>query len=129
VTTTVELGSELSRVMGHRVQLEVVIADLVRNAIQVMNTVEPIRRALKVTTKFDGAKAVTLEVEDSGLGIDIEFLDSIFDAFVTTKVDGMGLGLAICRTIIEHRGGKITASSDGKSGALFQVILPIDLPD
>jgi signal transduction histidine kinase len=115
--------------MGHRVQLEVVIANLVRNAIQVMNTVEPIRRALKVRTKFDGAKAVTLEVEDSGLGIDIEFLDSIFDAFVTTKVDGMGLGLAICRTIIEHHGGKITASSDGKSGALFQVILPIDLPD
>jgi hypothetical protein len=63
-------------------------------------------------------------VEDSGPGIDPEKLDGIFTAFVTTKSHGMGLGLAICRMIIEHHGGQLTASSDGKSGALFQFVLP-----
>ena len=66
--------------------------------------------AAKVRTKRDGSRSV----------------DSIFDAFVTAKSHGMGLGLAICSTIIEQHGGKLTASSDGKSGALFQVSLPIE---
>jgi signal transduction histidine kinase len=68
-------------------------------------------------------------VQDSGPGIDPNQLDGIFDVFVTTKTEGMGLGLAICRMIIERHGGQLTASSDGKSGALFQFILPIGPAD
>jgi C4-dicarboxylate-specific signal transduction histidine kinase len=125
VTTAVELASELPAVMGHRVQLEEVIVNLVRSANEAMDAVDQARRALKVRTKFDGAKVVILEVEDSGPGIDPRRLDSVFDAFVTTKVHGTGLGLPICRMIIESHGGRLTVSSDGKSGALFQVVLPI----
>jgi signal transduction histidine kinase len=125
ITTAVELASELPPVLGHRVQLEEVIVNLVRNANEAMEAVEPARRALKVRTKFDGAKVVILEVQDSGPGIDPGRLDSIFDAFVTTKAHGTGLGLAICRMIIESHGGRLNASSDGESGALFRVVLPI----
>jgi signal transduction histidine kinase len=67
-------------------------------------------------------------IEDSGPGIDPAKLDGIFTAFVTNKSQGMGLGLAICRMIIEHHGGNLTASSDGKNGASFQFVLPIGSP-
>jgi signal transduction histidine kinase len=83
----------------------------------------------RLKTKPDSSKAVLIEIEDSGPGIDPGRLDSIFDAFVTTKPHGMGLGLAICRTIIERHGGKISAVSDGRSGALFQISLPIDVTE
>jgi signal transduction histidine kinase len=125
VTTTSELATESPLVVGHGVQLEEVIANLVRNAIQAMDAVEPVRRTLKVRTRLN-AKTVILEVEDSGPGIGPERLGSIFDAFVTSKADGTGLGLAISRMIIERHGGQLTASSDGKSGARFQVVLPIE---
>ena len=64
-------------------------------------------------------------VQDSGPGIDPKNLESVFDAFVTTKSHGMGLGLAISRMIVEQHGGHLTASSDGKSGALFKLVLPV----
>jgi C4-dicarboxylate-specific signal transduction histidine kinase len=127
VATALELSSELPPVMGHYVQLEEVIANLVRNANEAMEAVEPARRTLIVRTKFNNNdKTVILEVEDSGPGIDPERLCSIFDAFFTTKVHGTGLGLAICRMIAEGHGGQLTASSDGRSGARFQVVLPIE---
>jgi signal transduction histidine kinase len=68
-------------------------------------------------------------VEDSGPGIDPKHLDDIFGAFFTTKAHGMGLGLAICRMIIERHEGRLTATSDGKSGATFQFVLPIAAAD
>jgi signal transduction histidine kinase len=68
-------------------------------------------------------------VEDTGSGINPERLDSIFDPFITTKTDGMGLGLAICRMIVERHGGKLSALSDGRNGARFQLVLPIKLTD
>ena len=73
--------------------------------------------------------AVAVAVEDSGPGIAPSQLDDIFGAFVTTKPHGMGLGLAICRMIIEHHGGALTASSDGQNGATFQFVLPIKSDD
>ena len=72
-----------------------------------------------------GRKGIELIFEDSGPGIDPQKLDGIFTAFFTTKPQGMGLGLAICRMIVEQHGGQLTASSDGKSGAQFQFVLPI----
>jgi signal transduction histidine kinase len=73
--------------------------------------------------------AIIGAVEDSGPGISPNRLDSIFDPFNTTKANGMGLGLAICRMIVERHGGKLSAMSDGKSGARFQFVLPVELTD
>ncbi len=127
VKTDVELASELPLVMGHEVQLQEVISNLVNNAIDAMAPIKVEHRTLKVRTKPEGAKAVIIEVEDSGHGIsEPESLGNIFEAFVTTKPNGTGLGLAICSTIIERHGGWLTASSDGKNGALFQIVLPVE---
>src|SRR5262245_27121907 len=80
---------------------------------------------LRVTTELRGSDAIAVAIEDSGPGIDREKLDRIFTAFVTTKSQGMGLGLAICRMIIEQHGGRLIASSDGRNGARFEFVLPI----
>jgi signal transduction histidine kinase len=82
-----------------------------------------------VRTELRKPSAIVIAVQDSGPGIDPNKLDDIFDAFVSTKAQGMGLGLAICRMIVERHGGQLTASSDGTSGALFQVNLPIGSAD
>jgi signal transduction histidine kinase len=116
---------ELPLVDGHRGQLREVIFNLVHNAIEAMDITTNRKRILRVTTELRGSDAIAIAVEDSGPGIDPEKLDHIFTAFVTTKSQGMGLGLAICRMIIEQHGGSLTASSDGKNGALFQFVLPI----
>jgi C4-dicarboxylate-specific signal transduction histidine kinase len=126
VKTDVELAPELPLVMGHKVQLQEVILNLVHDAIDAMHPITVDRRALKVRTKLDGAKAICIDVEDVGRGIEPERLGSIFEPFVTTKPKGTGLGLAICSRIIERHGGQLTASSDGKNGALFQIALPVE---
>jgi len=126
VRTDVELASELPHIIGHRVQLQEVILNLVHNAIDAMASVKVDHRTLRVRTKSDGDKAVIVEVEDSGQGIEPQRLGSIFEPFVTTKSKGSGLGLAICSRIIERHGGQLTASSDGKSGALFKIVLPVE---
>ena len=125
VKTNIELASELPLVMGHSVQLQEVILNLVRNAIDAMDSNNVDHRTLKVRTKPNGAKAIIMEVEDSGPGIETERLGGIFEPFVTTKPHGTGLGLAICSRIVERHGGRLTASSDGKNGALFQIVLPV----
>ena len=104
VKTNIELASELPLVMGHRVQLREVILNLVRNAIDAMDSNNVDRRTLKVRTKPNGAKAIIMEVEDSGPGIEAERLGGILETFVTTKPNGTGLGLAICSRIIERHG-------------------------
>src|SRR5262245_41139208 len=125
VETRLELASELPLVEGHRRQLEEVIFNLVHNAIDAMDATTDRDRVLQVRTEFNGHDSIAVAVRDSGPGIDPKRLDSIFGAFFTTKSHGMGLGLAICRMIIEHHGGQLTASSDGKNGSLFQFLLPI----
>ncbi len=125
IETRLELASELPLVESHRRQLEEVIFNLVHNAIEAMDAAAVRDRVLWVRTELKGHDAITVAVRDSGLGIDPERLESIFGAFFTTKPHGMGLGLAICRLIIEHHGGQLTAFSDGKNGSLFQFVLPI----
>jgi signal transduction histidine kinase len=128
VETRPEL-TELPPVDGHRGQLREAMFNLVRNAIEAMDTTTDRSRVLRVRTELRGRDAVAVTVEDSGPGIDPQKLESIFTAFLTTKSYGMGLGLAICRVIAEQHGGQLTASSDGKSGALFQFVLPVASTD
>jgi signal transduction histidine kinase len=89
-----------------------------------MNDIKDSRRLVQLRTKRHGDDAITFEIKDSGPGIDPAELNSIFDAFFSTKSHGMGLGLAICRMIIERHGGRLSASSDGTNGAQFQFVLP-----
>jgi signal transduction histidine kinase len=121
-----DLSAELPLVKGHGGQLREVMFNLVNNAVEAMNTTINRSRVLRVRTELRGHDKIAVSVQDSGPGIDPKQIDGIFGAFFTTKVHGTGLGLAICRMIIERHSGKLTASSDGKSGALFQFVLPIE---
>src|SRR5215472_10388192 len=129
VETRTELTVGLPSVAGHKGQLQEVISNLIHNAVDAMDATTDRSRVLRVQTELRGDDAIKVIVEDSGPGIDTSKLDGIFGAFITTKAHGMGLGLAICRMIIEKHNGQITASSDGKYGALFQVVLPIRPPE
>jgi len=126
VETRLELATKLPLIDGHGRLLEEVIFNLVHNAIEAMDTTTDRRRVLRVRTEFNDRQALTVAVQDSGPGIDPKEIDGIFGAFFTTKPDGMGLGLAICRMIVEHHGGRLTASSDGKTGSLFEFTVPIE---
>lgn len=119
------LAPELPLVPGHSGQLQEVMLNLVRNSIEAMDSVTDRPRVLWVRTERGGRDAIVVSVEDSGPGIDSGELDSIFDAFVTTKPHGMGLGLAICRMIISRHEGQLSAAADNKPGALFRFTLPI----
>jgi signal transduction histidine kinase len=124
VETRLDLA-ELPLVDGHKGQLREVIFNLVHNALEAMDGTTDRSRLLRVATQHRDAGAIAVTVEDSGPGIDPQKLEHIFTAFVTTKSQGMGLGLAICRMIIEQHGGTLIATSDGKNGAVFQFVLPI----
>lgn len=129
IATHTELTSGLPLVYGHQGQLRQVISNLIHNAIEAMDDTADRGRALWVKTAPHGRDAIMISVEDSGRGIDPNQLNAIFDAFVTTKAHGMGLGLAICRMIVQRHGGQVSASSDGKSGSRFQFVLPIELTE
>ncbi|MGA8226800.1 MAG: ATP-binding protein [Xanthobacteraceae bacterium] len=128
ITTHIELTSELPPVMGHRGQLQEVFINLVHNAIEAMDAVKDDNRLLRVRTDHHDGKAIIVTVEDSGPGIDSKKLDSIFDAFVTTKPHGMGLGLALCRMIIERHEGQLSALPAHPRGSVFRVVLPAARP-
>ena len=128
VTTRTDLSSQIPPVMGHRGQLQEVVLNLIRNAIEAMDGVRSGDRVLRVKTEPQGDGAIAVSVEDSGPGIDPRKIGGIFDAFVTTKPHGTGLGLAICRMIIERHKGELSASSDNGNGALFKFTLPIKSP-
>ena len=128
ITTRVQLAPDLLPIMGSRSQLNEVIINLVRNAIEAMQQVEDNRRVLQVRTGYQD-NAITLAVENSGPGISPENLNRIFEAFVTTKPQGMGLGLAICQMIIERHEGQLSVSSADQHGAIFRIVLPrMELP-
>jgi PAS domain S-box-containing protein len=129
VTTRAELASELPLISGHKRQLQQVISNLVQNAIEAMDNTTDRDRLLRVRTGLHNRDAIIVAVEDSGPGVDPKQLGSIFDAFFTTKSHGIGLGLAICRMIVERHGGQLTAASDGNNGARFQFVLPTDFTD
>ena len=125
VITRTEPAPELPLVPGHAGQLQEVMLNLVRNAIDAIDSITDRARVLRVRTEHNGREAIVVSVEDSGPGIDRGKVDSIFDPFVSTKPQGMGLGLAICQMIISRHEGQLSASIGNKGGALFQFTLPI----
>jgi signal transduction histidine kinase len=123
VATRIQLASRLPPVMGHSGQLQEVIVNLIQNAVDAMASVDNDRRVLRVRTEHNG-DAISVEIEDTGPGIDPKRSDNIFDAFFTTKPHGMGLGLAICRMIVERHEGHLAVSSANPHGAIFRIMLP-----
>ena len=120
-----EFANDLPPIRGDRVQLQQVMLNMIRNAAEAMNDVDDRPRQLVFkTTKLD-PEAVLLSVQDSGSGIDPSNLDRLFEAFYTTKADGLGIGLSICRTIVEAHGGKLWATAAHPRGAIFQFTLPV----
>jgi signal transduction histidine kinase len=125
VSVRTELGYDLPKITADRTQMHQVIFNLVRNGIDAMRGVSPGDRHLVILTGFDGKSFVFLDVQDSGTGIDPKDQNSIFDPFFTTKSTGMGLGLSICRTIVESHGGRLRLAKSGPNGSTFEVSIPI----
>jgi signal transduction histidine kinase len=119
-----ELSAGLDPVTGDRVQLQQVILNLVMNGIEAMRTETNAPQVLRVRSRGDGPGTVLIEVEDSGPGLAPEAMDHLFDAFFTTKPDGMGMGLSIRRSIIDAHGGHLWASPGAPRGAIFQFTVP-----
>jgi C4-dicarboxylate-specific signal transduction histidine kinase len=120
-----ELPGDLPRVMGDRVQLQQVILNLVMNGMESIMKHKNGARELSVASSNHESDTVLVAVSDTGEGLDSASLDHIFDAFFSTKPGGMGMGLAISRTIIESHGGRLWADANSPQGAVFQFTLPI----
>jgi signal transduction histidine kinase len=118
------LAKDLPLIQGDRVQLQQVILNLIVNAVQAMSGVSERSRELLIGSRKDASTGVLVTVRDSGPGLDPESFDHLFDAFYTTKPGGMGMGLSICRSIIEAHGGKMWATANIPQGAIFQFTLP-----
>jgi signal transduction histidine kinase len=125
VAMSVELAEKPLRVRGDRVQLQQVVLNLVLNGLDAMREPHVGERNLVVRTTANGAGIVAVSVEDSGIGIEQEHEEKIFQPLYTTKVDGLGMGLAIARTIVEAHGGGIAAWNNPQGGATFRFTLPI----
>jgi signal transduction histidine kinase len=91
-----------------------------------MDTVTPAARQLYVGTKLNRGREIVIFLQDSGIGVEDEDRDRIFDPFFTTKPHGMGLGLAICRTIVQEHGGDLSLTQTGAHGSVFEITLPIE---
>jgi PAS domain S-box-containing protein len=127
IALRIALAEQLPQVLGERAQLQQVILNLIMNAIEAMVSVTDRARTLRVTTEAHYL-AVLITVEDSGTGIASENMGRIFDAFFTTKEQGMGMGLSISRSIIEAHGGRLSAAPGEPHGSIFQIALPADAP-
>ncbi len=126
VSVRTQLAEALPPIQGDRVQLQQVILNLIINAVEAMSSVSEGSRELVIGTNKDVSGGVLVTVRDSGPGPSLDSLDRLFDAFYTTKPSGMGMGLSICRSIVEAHGGRIWASRDVGPGATFQFTLPVE---
>lgn len=121
-----ELASTLPRVVGDRIQLQQVILNLLRNALDAMDGVHDRPRQLLIKTEHDADRQVRVTVRDAGAGLTAEEMPKLFDPFYTTKVDGMGIGLSVSRSIIERHHGRIWAEAHDGPGATFAFAIPAD---
>jgi signal transduction histidine kinase len=124
VAVRTELSPDLPAVDGDDVQLQQVLLNLLVNGCDAMAEVEAIERRLLVCTELIDSREVSVSVADQGNGIANEKMERVFEPFFTTKTQGMGLGLAVCRTIISAHGGKLWAANNAGRGATFRFTLP-----
>ena len=124
IVVRTDLDERPASVTGSPVQLQQVLFNLVSNAIEAMDSVA--ERVILIQTKVQESGDVQVTVEDSGSGIDPKNMDRIFGSFFTTKPSGMGMGLSICRSIIESHGGRLWATSGASRGAIFRFTLPAE---
>ena len=128
VSLNMQLSDDLPPILGDRVQLQQVILNVILNAIEAMNGADEALRELFVSTSREGARGVLVAIHDNGRGLDSTNSDQLFEAFYTTKREGMGMGLAISRSIIEAHGGRIWAGPNTPCGAVFRFALPAAAP-
>jgi PAS domain S-box-containing protein len=124
VSVRTRLAAGLTSVWGDRVQLQQVVLNLILNAIEAMGSVEERGRMLSIRTEQRGAAGILVAVHDSGPGVASEHLQRVFEPFYTTKNSGLGMGLSICRSIIDAHGGRLWADADRPRGTVFQFTLP-----
>lgn len=127
VTLTLSHQPGLPPIRGDRTQLQQVLVNLTINAAQAMSHAHSPERAIHIRSEAAGPSAIHIHVEDTGPGLLPDQMDQLFQSFFTTKATGMGMGLAICRSILEQHGGQIAAGNRPEGGAVFTIILPIDV--
>jgi signal transduction histidine kinase len=120
-----DLSADVPPVSGDKVQLQQVVLNLIINGIQAMAAVTDRRRELAVSVSLAEPGVTQVTVEDAGLGLDPEIAPRIFEPFFTTKHDGLGMGLSICRSIIDAHGGQLWASPRAPHGTAFHFAIPI----
>ncbi len=126
VSLRTEFAPALPMILGDRVQLQQVIINLMMNGIEAMQAVTDRTRELMIRSSQDETQQVLVSVTDCGVGISAENADQLFNAFFTTKPSGMGMGLSICRSIMEAHGGRLWATANVPHGATFQFTLPVN---
>lgn len=124
VSVQAHMAEGLGAIEGDRIQLQQVVLNLILNAVEAMASVEPGTRELSICTDRNQIEGILVAVRDTGRGVDPENLERVFDAFYTTKSSGMGIGLSICRSIIDAHGGRLWAGVNEPRGAIFQFTLP-----
>jgi signal transduction histidine kinase len=127
VTLLVEIAPHLPPLLADRVQIQQVILNLVLNALDSMAAVAGMR-VLNLRAATHEGEELLISVRDSGVGLDPRHTEQVFDAFFTTKAEGMGMGLAISRSIVEAHDGRLWATRNDGPGATFQFTLPISPP-
>jgi signal transduction histidine kinase len=125
VSVATEFQDNIPDTLLDATQLQQVLLNLVKNAIETMGAVAPQQRQLRLATVYDGGSSLLLLIQDSGPGIPLEDRGRIFDPFFTTKSDGMGLGLAICLTAMENLGGKLRLNKSDSEGSVFEIAIPV----
>ena len=126
IAVQTKLSERLPEVTADRVQLQQVILNLIRNAVEAMSSAPESSRVLNLETDIEDSEHILITVQDSGPGIDPKDIERIFERFFTTKAQGMGMGLAICRSIIGAHHGRIFAEAGAGHGARFRISLPIE---
>jgi C4-dicarboxylate-specific signal transduction histidine kinase len=127
IVVSLDLARELPQIVGDRIELQQVVVNLTVNAAQAMTQLVPADRCVSVRTMLSDSETVSCSIEDSGPGIDPEHLPRLFDSFFTTKDGGMGMGLAMCRSIVEAHGGGIRADNNSALGGArisFDLLTP-----
>ena len=122
------LGHDLAFIRGDRVQLQQVLLNLIINAIEAMSGIKERPRELTIVSASDGPDTVSIEVRDSGTGLDPEHAPHLFEPFYTTKAEGLGIGLSISRSIVEAHGGRLSAAANVPHGTVFLFLLPVNEP-